>query len=59
ERLRTKMILQIHDELLFEVPEEELGNAKELIRHEMESALILSVPLKVELGSGGNWSEAH
>lgn len=59
EKLKTKMILQIHDELLFEVPETELEKAKELIRHEMENALELSVPLRVDIGWGKNWAEAH
>lgn len=59
EKLKTKMILQIHDELLFEVPETELEKAKELIRHEMENALELSVPLRVDIGCGKNWAEAH
>lgn len=59
EKLKTKMILQIHDELLFEVPEAELEKAKELIRHEMENALELSVPLRVDIGWGKNWAEAH
>jgi DNA polymerase-1 len=57
--LRTRMILQIHDELLFEVPQEELETVSEMIREEMEGALSLSVPLHVDIGHGCNWSEAH
>jgi DNA polymerase-1 len=57
--LKTRMILQIHDELLFEVPETELETAKKLIAHEMENALSLLVPLKVDMGWGKNWAEAH
>lgn len=57
--LKTRMILQIHDELLFEVPETELETAKKLITHEMENALSLSVPLKVDMGWGKNWAKAH
>ncbi|MBF0459068.1 MAG: DNA polymerase I [Nitrospirae bacterium] len=57
--LRTKMILQIHDELLFEVPLEELEAVKALLRHEMESAVTLNVALKVDIGTGLNWAEAH
>ncbi|MBF0319715.1 MAG: DNA polymerase I [Nitrospirae bacterium] len=57
--LRTKMILQIHDELLFETPEDELDTVKALVRHEMESAFTLSVTLKVDIGAGLNWAEAH
>ncbi len=57
--LSAKMLLQIHDELLFEVPENELGETRELIALEMEAALDLSVPLKVGFGWGKNWAEAH
>lgn len=53
------MVLQIHDELLFEVPDDELEVMKELVRHEMEHAMKLTVPLKVDMGWGENWSEAH
>jgi DNA polymerase-1 len=58
----TKMILQVHDELIFEVPEKELDVAKRLVKHEMEAVgqqLGLSVPLKVDLGVGKNWRMAH
>jgi DNA polymerase-1 len=58
-RLKTRMILQIHDELLFEVPEDEVETASKLIREEMEGALNLLVPLHVEVGQGRNWAEAH
>ena len=57
-----KMILQVHDELIFEVPDEELEQAKQLVKQEMEdtgTALGLSVPLKVDLGVGCNWRAAH
>ncbi len=59
EGLQTKMLLQVHDELLFEVPEEEKDTVKELIKKEMESAVKLCVPLKVDIGIGKNWTEAH
>ena len=58
----TKMILQVHDELIFEVPEKELEEAKRLVKNEMEATgkkLGLSVPLKVDLGVGKNWRVAH
>ena len=58
----TKMILQVHDELIFEVREEELDAAKRLVRGEMEGVgkqLGLSVPLKVDVGVGTNWRAAH
>ncbi|NLC70963.1 MAG: DNA polymerase I [Desulfuromonadaceae bacterium] len=56
---RSRMVLQVHDELLFEVPEGELIRIEELVRREMEGAVSLDVPLAVELGSGSNWSAAH
>ncbi len=59
KKLATKMVLQIHDELLFEVPEQEIETVQKLVRHEMESAMKLSVPLKVDMGWGKNWAEAH
>ncbi|MEQ1795416.1 MAG: DNA polymerase I [Nitrospira sp.] len=62
EMPHTKMILQVHDELIFEVPEKELDEAKRLVKQEMEGVgkeLHLSVPLKVDLGTGHNWRVAH
>lgn len=59
ENLRTAMILQVHDELVFEVPDEELQRSRELIRHRMETVWPLAVPLKVDMGEGRNWAEAH
>jgi DNA polymerase-1 len=59
---QTSMILQVHDELIFEVPEKDLDQAKRLITHEMEAVgkqLGLSVPLKVDIGVGKNWRAAH
>jgi len=58
----TKMILQVHDELIFEVPDKELDEAKRLVKREMEGVgkqLGLSVPLKVDMGVGKNWRAAH
>ena len=57
--LKTKMLLQVHDELLFEAPIEEVEVAKNLIKTEMESAFETKVPLLVEVGVGDNWLEAH
>ncbi|NTU43426.1 MAG: DNA polymerase I [Nitrospirales bacterium] len=57
--LKTRMLLQIHDELLFEVPEGELEEIKTLVREGMEKALDLTVPLHVDMGWGRNWAEAH
>jgi DNA polymerase-1 len=57
--LATRMILTVHDELLFDVPRAELDEASALVRECMEGAMRLRVPLKVDLGSGPNWLEAH
>lgn len=57
--LKTKMVLQVHDELLFEVPERELETVKSLVKAEMEGAMELAVPLKVEMGAAKNWLDAH
>ena len=59
ERRKTKLILQIHDELVFEVPEGELEEIKALVREEMEGVVKLYIPLKVDIGVGKNWAEAH
>jgi DNA polymerase-1 len=57
-RLRTKIILQVHDELVFEVPEAEKRGVEELVRDKMENVHPLGVPLKVHLGWGANWGDA-
>ena len=57
--LKAQMLLQVHDELLFEVPDKEIDKAKEVARKVMESAATLSVPLVVETGVGTNWAAAH
>jgi len=56
EGLKTKMLLQVHDELLFEVSEKEKEKAQALIKEEMEKVVRLSVPLKVDIGIGKNWA---
>lgn len=58
-KYKSKMLLQVHDELVFEVHKEELAVLKPKIKHEMEHAYVLTVPLIVELGEGENWLEAH
>ena len=58
-KLSGRMLLQVHDELLLEVPEKELAETQELVRDCMENAVPLSVPLKVDFGHGANWLEAH
>ncbi len=55
----TRMILQVHDELLFEVKDGELESLSIMIKEEMEGAWELIVPLKVDIGTGKNWAEAH
>jgi DNA polymerase-1 len=57
--LKTKMLLQVHDELVFEVPSEELRRVKELVTEVMEEAYKLRVPLKVDVKTGRNWAEVH
>jgi DNA polymerase I len=57
ERLQTKMTLQVHDELLFDVPEKEVDQVKQLVRHEMETVIELKVPIVVDCGAGPNWRD--
>ena len=59
EKFKTKMLLQVHDELVFDVYKPELEEIKKLVRSEMESAFIMDVPLDVDMGTGLNWLEAH
>lgn len=57
--LRAKMVLQIHDELVFDVPKEEVETLKEIVRREMTNAIDFGVPLEVGIGVGANWLAAH
>ena len=59
EKWQSRMLLQIHDELLFESPPDEMDKLLEMVREEMESALPLDVPIVVDAGTGANWSDAH
>ncbi|TRW26530.1 DNA polymerase I [Flavobacterium zepuense] len=59
ENWQSKMLLQVHDELVFDVHNSELERIKPMIKEEMESAFTLEVPLEVDLGEGLNWLEAH
>jgi len=59
ENFKSKMILQVHDELVFDAHKDELEIIKPIIKHEMENAFSLKVPLDVEIGLGNNWLEAH
>jgi DNA polymerase-1 len=63
ERLRsegrsTRLVLQVHDELLLEAPEAEVSAAKQLVREEMCGAFELDPPLEVDIGAGDDWNEA-
>ena len=59
ENLRSRMLLSVHDELLFEAPEDEAERVAAVARTVMESAAAISVPLVVETGSGMSWGAAH
>ncbi|MEZ4882086.1 MAG: DNA polymerase I [Flavobacteriaceae bacterium] len=59
ENYKSKMLLQVHDELVFDAYKPELEKLKTMVKHEMENAYKLSVPLDVDLGVGENWLEAH
>lgn len=56
---KTRMILQVHDELVFEVPEKEIERVKNFVKEKMEGAWSLTIPLVVDCGVGRNWAEAH
>ena len=59
KKMETAMLLQVHDELVFEAPKGEVEDVKKIIVKEMEGAMKLKVPLKVDVGVGKNWLEAH
>lgn len=59
ENWKSKMLLQVHDELVFDVHNTELEKIQPMIKHEMENAFKMAVPLEVEIGLGRNWLEAH
>jgi DNA polymerase-1 len=59
ENWKSKMLLQVHDELVFDVHQSEIEAIKPMIKHEMENAFKMAVPLVVEMGTGKNWLEAH
>ncbi len=59
EKLKAKMIMQVHDELVFEVPEKELEAVAQMVKEEMENVMELTIPLKVEVHWGKTWNEAH
>ncbi|PYF75700.1 DNA polymerase I [Pedobacter nutrimenti] len=57
--LQSKMTMQVHDELVFDVLKSEVAQMKEIIRHRMKTAIATTVPIEVEIGEGKNWLEAH
>ena len=59
ENWKSKMLLQVHDELVFDVPKEEIELLQEMVKKEMENAFEINVPLVVDIGIGNNWLEAH
>jgi len=59
DKVNVKMILQVHDELVFELPGDELDRTIRIVRETMEGAVSLLVPLKVDIGYGKSWAEAH
>jgi DNA polymerase-1 len=58
QKLKSRMLLQVHDELVFEVPRDEVDSMRELVKRNMESAIELRVPLVVDVGVGTNWRDA-
>jgi DNA polymerase-1 len=58
-RLKAAKIMQVHDELVFEAPQSEKAEVMALVKKEMDAVIRLSVPLRVDIGSGRNWDEAH
>jgi DNA polymerase-1 len=57
--MKSKMLLQVHDELIFDVYNQENIEVRELIKNKMENAISLRVPLIIDIGEGSNWLEAH
>ena len=57
KKMKSKMILQVHDELVFDVHKDELEEIKEIVRDGMENSVTLDVPIKVDIGTGPNWLE--
>jgi len=57
EKLKSRLLLQVHDELIFEVPTAELGRMSDLLVETMSGAVAFEIPLKVELKSGANWGD--
>ena len=58
-KARSKMLLQVHDELLFDVHKEEVDEITAMVKEKMETAIPMNVPIEVETGTGENWLDAH
>ena len=59
EKFAAKMILQVHDELVFDAPRGEADGTRAMVREEMANALTMNVPIEVNVKTGANWAEAH
>ena len=59
KKTKTKLVLQVHDELLFDTYKPELDSLKKMIKEKMENALPLNVPILADIGTGKNWLDAH
>jgi DNA polymerase-1 len=57
QKLQTRMTLQVHDELLFDVPQNEIDDVRTLVKHEMENVIDLNVPIVADVGVGQNWRD--
>jgi DNA polymerase-1 len=57
--MRSRMLIQVHDELVFESPREEYTTLVEIVKEKMENAIVFAIPLKVNISVGNNWEEAH
>jgi DNA polymerase-1 len=59
KKMESRMIIQVHDELVFEVADDEIETVREMVKYEMENAYPLLVPVRVDIGVGENWAKAH
>ena len=59
EGLKTRLLLQVHDELILESPDDEVARVRDLVKREMESVIDLAVPLRVSVESGKSWGDFH
>ena len=59
KKFKSKLLLQVHDELVFDVHQDEVDEVKKLVSHRMKTALLLKVPIEIGIGTGKNWLEAH